>query len=118
MIGACRSSRQQRLEAERAHAVDQNAAVLGIAPAAPGYAAFGDEFRQRLMEGDDDMDRRREAVLPGLLEIAPLVVQVEHQRGGVALGSSPARRARQITKPSPGTPSMHLFDEAATASTA
>ena len=77
---------EQRLEAERAHAADEDARVLAIAPAAAGDAAFGEELVQRLMEGDDDVDRRREAVLAGLLEIAALVEQVERQRRGVALG--------------------------------
>ena len=75
---------QQRFEAERAHAADQNARILRIAAAAAGDAAFGEKFLQRLVEGDDDMDRRGKAVLPGLLEIAALVEQVERQRRCVA----------------------------------
>ncbi len=96
---------QQRLETERPHALDQNPAILGVTPAAPGDAALGVEFRQSLMEGDDDMDRRREAVLAGLDEIAPLVVQVEHQRCRVALGFFQHRLAADHE-----TQTRHAFD--------
>src|SRR5665213_1814121 len=41
--------RQQRLKAERAHAVDQDSAILHITPATPRNAAFGVELIQRLM---------------------------------------------------------------------
>ena len=84
---------QQRPEAQRAHALDQDPAVLGVAPAAAGLAALGPELLERLVERHDHVDRRREAVLPGLGEVLPLVVEVEHQRGGVALGLGQRRLA-------------------------
>src|ERR1019366_7670569 len=77
---------KQRFEAERAHAANEDARVLRVARAAAGDAALGEELLQRLVERDDDMDRRGEAVLPGLLEIAALVEQVERQRRRIALG--------------------------------
>src|SRR6516225_4988443 len=39
------------------------------------------------MEGDDDMDRRGEAVLPRLLEIRPLIVKIEDEGRRLALGA-------------------------------
>ena len=45
------------------------------------------------MERHDHVDRRREAVLPGLREVLPLVVQVEHQSRGIALGLGERRLA-------------------------
>src|SRR3546814_17728384 len=56
---------QQRFEPHFAHAVDQDAAIVGITLAAPGHAAFRRVLRQRLMKGDDDVDRRSEAPLGG-----------------------------------------------------
>ena len=84
---------QQRPEAQLAHALDQHLAVLGIAPAAAGLAALGLELLERLVERHDHMDRRSEAVLPGLGEVLPLVVEIEHQGGGVALGLGQRRLA-------------------------
>ena len=78
--------RKQGTETEAFHALDQDAGVLGIALAAPRDAAFGPELLQSCVEGDDDMDRRGEAVLASALEAGILVVEIEHQRGGVALG--------------------------------
>ena len=84
---------QQRPEAQLAHALDQDLAVLRVARPAAGLSALGPELLQRLVEGDDHVDRRREAVLPGLGEVLPLIVQIEHQRGGVALGLGQRRLA-------------------------
>src|SRR5262245_20292681 len=77
---------QQGLEAERAHALDQDAAVVAVAGAAAGDAALLRMLAQRLLEGDDHLDRRGEAPLRSLLHRRPLVVQVEAERMGVALG--------------------------------
>src|SRR3546814_11555461 len=63
---------------------DLDAAVVGVAPAAPGHAALRPVLRQRLVEGDDDVDRRGEPPLGGLFHRHKLVVQVEAQRVGVA----------------------------------
>ena len=86
--------RQQRLEAERPHAVDQapgrsrrSARRVRAAPpsAQNSFSAWWND--------DDDVDRRREAVLPGLVEVLPLVVQIEHQRRRIALGLGQRRLA-------------------------
>ena len=108
--------RQQRREAEPAHALDQDLGVLGIAPAAARDAALGQELLERLVEGDDDMDRRREAVLTGLLEIARAGRRGRARASWRCPSVSASASRRQSTKPRPGTPSMHLFEEAATAS--
>ena len=46
----------------------------------------------------------------------PLVVQVEHQRGGVALAFLQSRFSGSSTKPIPGGPSRHLPEAATSAS--
>src|SRR5919109_446534 len=76
---------QQRLEAERAHALDEDAAVAAVSRAAAGDAALLFVLTQCLLEGGDHLDRWGEAPLRGLLHRRPLIVQVEAQRRSVAL---------------------------------
>src|SRR3546814_18303705 len=72
--------RQQRLETETAHALDQDAAVVAVAGVPARDPAFRRMLRERLVEGGDDMGRRREAPLRVLLHRLPLVVKVEDRK--------------------------------------
>ena len=84
MIGAWTLRGEEGLEAERRHRVDEGLAVLAVARAARGGAAFGLELVERRAEGGDDVGGRREAPLRRLLHVGPLVVQVHRQRMGIA----------------------------------
>src|SRR4051794_30388579 len=68
---------EQRLEAERAQALHEDAAVAPVARAAPGDAALRLVRLERGAEGGDDMGRRGEAPLPVPLHRLPLVEEVE-----------------------------------------
>ncbi len=70
-------ARQNGGEAQGAHALDQDPAVLPVAPAAPGDAALGGVLVERLLEGGDHLDRRREAPLGGLFHRGRLLVSIE-----------------------------------------
>src|SRR4051794_16029840 len=96
---------QERLEAERPHAGDEHAAILGVAPAAAFDAVLGPEFLERLVEGGDDLDRRGETVLAGLLEGLVLVVEVEYEGCGVAL-----RRGKRLPAGEHEAEAGHAFD--------
>src|SRR5262249_14195883 len=54
---------EQRLETERAHAINQHPAVLLVAPGAAGLTAFGPEVDERLTKRRNHMGWRGEAVL-------------------------------------------------------
>ena len=75
---------QERLEAERRHAVDERRAVLGIAREARRLAALLVELDDGLAQRGHDVRRRREAPLAGALHVGVLVVQVHRQRLRVA----------------------------------
>src|SRR5262249_55479201 len=76
---------EQRLETERAHAINQHPAVLLVAPGAAGLTAFGPEVDERLTKRRDHMGWRGEAVLLAGKEGLPLREEVEHERRGIAL---------------------------------
>ena len=77
--------RQQRLEPQPPHAVDEDFAVAGVSRMAALGAALGVELVERLIEGVNHVGRRREPPLAVLFHRRPLVVKVEAQRVGVAL---------------------------------
>jgi hypothetical protein len=87
--------------------------LCGIAPPRPATPPSAAMLRERLVEGDDDVDRRREAALRGLLDRLPLVGRSRLSAWALPLARR-ERLAPAMTKPSPGTPSMHLLEEAAT----
>jgi len=61
------------------------------------------------------MRRRREAPLPSLLHVLPLIEQIHRERALFPAERSNADR-RPITNPIPGTPSRHFPDAAISAS--
>ncbi len=79
-------ARQERFEPQRLHAFDQDVAVLRISLAAAGLTTLGPEFLERLMERHDHVDGRGEAILPGLEEGLPLIIEIEDQCRCIALG--------------------------------
>ena len=80
MIGACSSSGNKRLEAQVAHAGNQQIAVCTVTPAPAGDAAFFNVLGQCLVEGQQHVGRWGKTPLPGFLHIAPLFVEIQHQR--------------------------------------
>src|SRR5579864_1826735 len=77
--------RQEALQAERGHAIDQRAAVARVARAAGGEPAFLQILGDGAVEGRHHMGRRRVAPLRGLLHVDPLIVEVHGERVTVAL---------------------------------
>ena len=67
---------QQGLETEFAHAVDQHPPIGLVARPAPGDAALVRMFSQRLIEGGENMGRRREAPLAIAFHGLPLIMQI------------------------------------------
>jgi hypothetical protein len=64
---------------------------------------------QRLEEGGNDMGRRGEAPLAGLLHVRPLGMHVEADSEWLRPFAASSSLLRAMTKPKPGTPSMHLL---------
>ena len=76
---------KKRLKAEPPHAIDENAAVLSIAAAAPLLTAFGLEGIERPIKGQQGVGRWCEAPLAVAFHRRPLLEEIETERGGVAL---------------------------------
>ena len=92
---------QQRGKSHLAHTGNQQIAIRPVTPAPSGDTAFGFELVERLIEGEQDMGRRREAPLAILLHRAPLLVEVKHQRWRIAPGlfqRTLARHAKPHTR--------------------
>ena len=77
---------EQGPESEFAHAIDQDPCIVAIAAASTWLAALGKELCERAVEGHDHMYRRRESVLAVRLEALPLIMEIEHEGGCIALG--------------------------------
>jgi hypothetical protein len=93
--------RQQRLEPKATHALDQDPAVGAIACTAASHASLGRVLLERLIERGEHVRRRREAPLPGALHGGPLLMKIERQGRGVALGGKQRLGAHQ-GEPDPG----------------
>ena len=111
MIGRQPAVGQQCLEAELAHALDQNVAVLRIARTAPGNATLRRVQPQGFHKGGDRMGWRGEAPLTGFFHGLPLGKHIEAEANGCGPLAACSSLRRAITKPKPGTPSMHLLAE-------
>ena len=88
MIGACSAIGQQRLEAEPAHALDQDAAVLAYARRGPRRRPRPRCSLERLIEGGEHVGRRREAPLAVLSMLATVM------RSSDRAGALPAAAVR------------------------
>src|SRR5215813_5412538 len=86
---------EERLEAQLAHSLPEHPTVLAIAPRAAGLSALGPELLKRLVEGDDDLDGWRKAVLAGSSQVLPLVAEIERQGRGIALSLGQRRLAAE-----------------------
>ena len=67
-------------------ASDQNLGVVPVTFTAPWLSTFGKELFEGTMKGHDHMDGWSKAVLSVLLKSLPLIVEIEHERGRIALG--------------------------------
>ena len=71
--------RQELNQSQFAHAGHQGVIVRRVTRQPRRLAAFREKLIQRLMEGNHDMRRRREAPLRGFFHVGPLVVQVQRE---------------------------------------
>ena len=77
---------QQRAEPEFAHAVDQDPRIVTVAATSAWLPTFGEKLFERAVEGHDHVYRRREPILAVCFEALPLIVEIKHERGRIALG--------------------------------
>ena len=97
---------QEGSQPQPAHSLDQRATVVRITRR--GQPALLAVLRERLVQRDHHMRRRREALLRGLLHVGPLVMQVHGQRGG-SFRPRLQRSPRTINEAyAEGTPSRHF----------